>query len=147
MVVHPTKSLCLASAFLRVNALCLRGARGLGGDSPTFDPQRLGESRHEAVDRELTISKLASLVLRDRANDRPGLRANAMLLHVAECGHASTSNTASTRDSVLFACCPPGPLDLEMRSSISERGSTTERVTRRLVTSSGSVMDAPEGRS
>jgi HAD superfamily hydrolase (TIGR01458 family) len=43
---------------------------------------------------------------------------------------ASTSNTASTRDSDFCACCPPGPLDRDVRSSISERGTTTLFVTR-----------------
>src|SRR5512133_2462532 len=43
---------------------------------------------------------------------------------------AATSNTASTRDSLFWACWPPGPLERENRSSISERGKVTERVTR-----------------
>ena len=43
---------------------------------------------------------------------------------------ASTSKTASTRVSAVFACCPPGPLEREKRSSTSASGSTTERVTR-----------------
>src|SRR4029450_10142973 len=42
----------------------------------------------------------------------------------------STSKTASARVSVFCACCPPGPLEREKRSSISERGSENERVTR-----------------
>lgn len=42
----------------------------------------------------------------------------------------STSKTASTRDSVFWACWPPGPLEREKRSSISERGMATDRVTR-----------------
>jgi HAD superfamily hydrolase (TIGR01458 family) len=42
----------------------------------------------------------------------------------------STSNSASTRVSVRCACWPPGPLEREKRSSISERGIETERVTR-----------------
>jgi len=43
---------------------------------------------------------------------------------------ASTSNSASTRVDDFWACCPPGPLDLETRISISEIGNETERVTR-----------------
>src|SRR5918999_1061316 len=43
---------------------------------------------------------------------------------------ASTSNTASTRVSAVLACCPPGPLEREKRSSTSASGSATERVTR-----------------
>src|SRR5947199_10139642 len=43
---------------------------------------------------------------------------------------ASTSKTASTRVSDFCACCPPGPLEREKRSSISPSGKTTERVTR-----------------
>src|SRR2546422_5942599 len=43
---------------------------------------------------------------------------------------ASTSNSASTRVSDFCACWPPGPLDREKRSSISETGMETERVTR-----------------
>jgi HAD superfamily hydrolase (TIGR01458 family) len=43
---------------------------------------------------------------------------------------ASTSKTASTLDSVFCACWPPGPLEREKRSSISDRGMLTDRVTR-----------------
>jgi HAD superfamily hydrolase (TIGR01458 family) len=43
---------------------------------------------------------------------------------------ASTSKTASTRVSERWACCPPGPLEREKRSSISSTGRLTERVTR-----------------
>ena len=42
----------------------------------------------------------------------------------------STSKTASARVSVFCACCPPGPLEREKRSSISERGIETDLVTR-----------------
>ena len=42
----------------------------------------------------------------------------------------STSKTASTRVSEVLACWPPGPLDRETRSAISESGRTTLRVTR-----------------
>lgn len=42
----------------------------------------------------------------------------------------STSKIASARDSVFCACWPPGPLEREKRSSISERGIETDRVTR-----------------
>src|SRR5205085_1519360 len=42
---------------------------------------------------------------------------------------ASTSKLASTRVSLFCACCPPGPLEREKRSSISARGMVTERVT------------------
>src|SRR6266511_359683 len=40
------------------------------------------------------------------------------------------SKVASTRVSLFCACWPPGPLERENRSSISERGMETERVTR-----------------
>src|SRR5205823_851203 len=43
---------------------------------------------------------------------------------------ASTSKVASTRVSLFCACWPPGPLEREKRSSISERGMETDRVTR-----------------
>ena len=45
-------------------------------------------------------------------------------------GDASTSKTASTRVSALFACWPPGPDERETRSSISPGAMETERVTR-----------------
>ena len=45
---------------------------------------------------------------------------------------ASTSNSASTRDSVFCACCPPGPLEREKRSSISERDGHRARDPNRL---------------
>src|SRR5207247_11156203 len=43
---------------------------------------------------------------------------------------ASTSKIASTRVSLFCACWPPGPLEREKRSTISERGMETDRVTR-----------------
>jgi HAD superfamily hydrolase (TIGR01458 family) len=43
---------------------------------------------------------------------------------------ASTSKEASTRVSVFWACWPPGPLEREKRSSISETGIATVLVTR-----------------
>ena len=43
---------------------------------------------------------------------------------------ASTSKTASTRVEDFCACWPPGPLERETRSSISDSGRDTERVTR-----------------
>jgi HAD superfamily hydrolase (TIGR01458 family) len=43
---------------------------------------------------------------------------------------AWTSKIASTRLSVFCACWPPGPLERENRSSISDRGIATDRVTR-----------------
>src|SRR4029078_9624115 len=43
---------------------------------------------------------------------------------------ASTSKTASTRVSALFACWPPGPDERDTRSSISSGWSETERGTR-----------------
>src|SRR5439155_21476135 len=52
---------------------------------------------------------------------------------------ASTSKRASTRVSDFCACWPPGPLDRDVRNSISERGTTTLRVTR---IDSDSVMAA-----
>ena len=42
---------------------------------------------------------------------------------------ASTSKSASTLVSVFWACCPPGPLDREKRSSMSETGIATVLVT------------------
>ena len=43
---------------------------------------------------------------------------------------ASTSKVASTRVSDFCACWPPGPLEREKLSAISESGISTERVTR-----------------
>ena len=43
---------------------------------------------------------------------------------------ASTSNSASTRVSAVFACWPPGPDERETRKRISATGMETERVTR-----------------
>jgi HAD superfamily hydrolase (TIGR01458 family) len=42
----------------------------------------------------------------------------------------STSNSASTRVSAVFACWPPGPEEREARRRISDAGMETERVTR-----------------
>ena len=40
---------------------------------------------------------------------------------------ASTSNDASTREAVTFACWPPGPDERLVRSSTSVSGTTTPR--------------------
>ncbi len=42
---------------------------------------------------------------------------------------AATSKTASTREAVTFACCPPGPEERLARSSISASGTDTSAVT------------------
>ncbi len=42
----------------------------------------------------------------------------------------STSKIASTRVSDFCACCPPGPLERDVRKSISESGMETDLVTR-----------------
>jgi HAD superfamily hydrolase (TIGR01458 family) len=52
----------------------------------------------------------------------------------------ATSNSASTRVSVRWACWPPGPLEREKRSSISRSGIRTLRVTR---TASPFLVDSP----
>ena len=43
---------------------------------------------------------------------------------------APTSNTASIRDAVTFACCPPGPEERLARSSTSDSGTATPRAMR-----------------
>ena len=43
---------------------------------------------------------------------------------------ASTSNDASTRVSVFWACCPPGPLERDVRTRISASGMASPRWTR-----------------
>ena len=40
---------------------------------------------------------------------------------------AATSNTASTREAVTLACCPPGPEERLTRRSTSERGTAVPR--------------------
>ena len=50
---------------------------------------------------------------------------------------AATSKIASTRDAVTFACCPPGPDERLVRSSISDSGMAAWRPMR-----SGSSMAA-----
>ena len=84
----------------------------------------------EPRDCELAIPSLAPLVLRDGAQHRPGLLDDTPLLRVGQRHRASTSNSASTRVDDFCACWPPGPLDRDTRSSISEIGNRTERVTR-----------------
>src|SRR5918999_2641096 len=58
---------------------------------------------------------------------------------------ASTSKRASTRVSDFWACCPPGPLEREKRSSISARGMVTERVTRIASLSMAAILLDVEG--
>ena len=38
---------------------------------------------------------------------------------------AATSNTASTREAVTLACCPPGPEERDVRVTTSESGMST----------------------
>lgn len=52
-------------------------------------------------------------------------------------GLVATSNDNSTRLSVVFTPCPPGPLDLENRHRSSDAGMVTREVTRRSETTSG----------
>ena len=94
------------------------------------DSQRLAQPLDEPLDRQLAVAQLAALVLGDRAHVGPAFATTRRFCPSVSADDASTSKTASTRVSDVFACCPPGPLEREKRSSISSRGRRTERVTR-----------------
>ena len=75
--------------------------------------ERLAERVGDSLGRELAVSRLAALVLGDRAQDRPALRTTLFFCRSVSADDASTSKSASTRVSDFCACWPPGPLERE----------------------------------
>ena len=109
-----------------------REARGRRGrNAAALHPERLGELRRRAArPRGRGCATGCARPARWRARPgRPGSSTRRFCASVSD-ADAATSKSASTRVSVLFACCPPGPDDRETRSSISSGSSETERVTR-----------------
>ena len=107
----------------------LRGPRRLA--AAPLDAQRVAEFVDESFDGELSVAQLAALVLGDRTdNGTETGESRALSAPSLRAVEAATSNVASTLVDDFWACCPPGPLDREKRSSISAIGTSTERVTR-----------------
>ena len=92
--------------------------------------ERLAERSDHALGRELAVPELTPLVLCDGAQHRPGLCEDAPLLGVRQSRRGLDVEDRLDARSDFCACCPPGPLDREVRSTISLRGTTTLRVTR-----------------
>ena len=76
------------------------------------------------------------LEVADEAEMDGPVRATTLSRTVGRSPARSTSIVTVTAVSEVLACCPPGPLDRETRSSTSDRGKSTDRVTRRWVRSS-----------
>src|SRR5207248_1390620 len=86
-------------------------------------------STRRCVASSLLRSWLRSSCATARSTD-PALRTTRRFCTSDKADDASTSKIASTRVSDFCACCPPGPLDRDVRSRISPGGMTTVRVTR-----------------
>src|SRR4051794_16311192 len=100
-------------------------------------------SRNAATSRSTASSRLRSWLRSSCATARrtgPARATTRRFWMSVNAPEASTSKTASTRLSVLFACWPPGPLDRDVRSTISRAGSRTLRVT---TMPAGSSMSVP----
>ena len=125
-----SQALRLPAALLLVDAPRRDACVGLVG--------RLGRSTRSASRSASTTRSTASSRFRHwlrsswaiARSTGPALRTTRRFCVSDSDRDASTSKTASTRVSDRCACWPPGPLEREKRSSISERGMTTERVTR-----------------
>src|SRR4029077_9187512 len=71
-----------AAAALTVEPTLVRGFRALRRDARTWDSEGGPQLLHEALDGQLSVAKLAPLVLCDCAQHRPGSRDDALLLRV-----------------------------------------------------------------
>src|SRR4029078_13240540 len=80
----PGWALRLAAPLFRFEPPFARRLRRLRRDAPPRDLQRLPQRLDETLDRELAVSELASLVLRDGAEHGPGLRHDEAFLGVRE---------------------------------------------------------------
>src|SRR5204862_2646716 len=83
---RPAEPLHVAAAALVLEPAFLRRRRGRGRDATSGHAQRLAERCDEPLGRELAVAQLAPFVLRDRAQNRPGLRDDTALLHVRQRG-------------------------------------------------------------
>jgi HAD superfamily hydrolase (TIGR01458 family) len=109
----------LASDPLLAEPALPRRARRRGRTSAPFDAKALANRGGQALERQLAVPPLAALVLRDGSHDRPDALEQPPLLRSAE-----------GRVSVFWACWPPGPLERDVRSSISPSGIARLRCTR-----------------
>src|SRR5487761_397206 len=90
-------------------------------------------ARSAATRRSTASSRLRSWLRSSCATARntgPAFAMTRRFCAADNASDASTSKTASTRVSDFCACWPPGPLDRDVRHTISRSGRTTERVTR-----------------
>src|SRR5436190_15096542 len=90
-------------------------------------------SRSAATSRSVASSRLRSWLRSSCATARrtgPAFATTRRFCTSDNAVDASTSNTASTRVSDFCACWPPGPLEREVRSTISASGRATLFVTR-----------------
>jgi hypothetical protein len=81
---RPAQTLGLRAAALLVEAAVTGLARRLRRAAPPPSPEPVGERRGEALERELAVSRLTSLVLRDGADDRADPLAKPPLLRLGE---------------------------------------------------------------
>ena len=121
--VRPERLRPRAAALARFEpALARRRARRFVGMRAARHGERRAQLLDEPLDRELAVPRLAALVLGDGAQHGPARATTRRFCVSVSALDASTSNSASTRVDDFCACCPPGPLERETRSSISETG-------------------------
>ena len=79
----------------------VRGLGALRRDARARDGEGCPQLLHEPLDRQLAISQLAPLVLRDRPQHRAGASDDALLLRVRECAPRLRRRTAPRRGSTI----------------------------------------------
>ena len=78
----------------------------------------------QPLDRELAVASLAARVLGDCGDPGPNRARRRRFCSASRLREESISNTASIRDAVTFACCPPGPDERDARNWISLSGTS-----------------------
>ena len=104
---------------------------GRGRSAPALDAQRLAERLDQALDRELTVSPLAPLVLRDRAQHRPRpLRSRAASARVSARTSSRRRRSPRRASPTAARAGRPGRSSARSAARSRRRGRITERVTR-----------------
>ena len=97
-------ALDLAAAALALQAPLARRGRRARRRARALHLQRVGQPGGQPVERELAVARLGAGVLRGGRDARAEARGDARLLLSDSVAEAATSNDASTREAVTFAC-------------------------------------------
>ena len=122
LVGRAPAALQLAAPLLLREPALDRARRRARRDAPPLDAQRLAQrARRAARSRARGSAAGSARPARPPAATGPAFATTRCFCAGVSAVERSTSKRASTRVSDVFACCPPGPLEREVRSSISRQ--------------------------